>query len=580
MAEGDLDLDLDFLDEDFELLDDEADDPFAPVPYERKQHGKKIGVLDTETDPFAPGYMVRPFCLGFMTAEFYKQFWGDDCVQQFFDWLATQDDEYVIYAHNGGKFDFFFLLEFLDHDTSPMIMGGRIVRIFFRGQEFRDSFAIIPEKLASYQKQEVDYTLFVRALREKHKDYILDYLKSDCQYLLDQVLYFYDRFGDSLTIASAALRQLNSYYGFERFHSDRIDEQFRHFYFGGRNQCFETGILKPQGKWLMIDRNSMYPAVMRDELHPISTDYELQDRITEETDFACIIAKNDGALPVRGANGGLDFTQKYGTFYATIHEIKAGLETGTLRIDHVKHAWAFAKKTTFADFINPTYEQRMAARARGDKLDDLNTKRVMNSSYGKFALNPRKFKKWLMTIGTVPEPMQSEENPDGWTLHSSTGDMYIWERPAPRRNGFYNVATAASITGAARANLLIALSNATRPIYCDTDSIICESYNGPLSDSELGGWKLEGVGTMAAIAGKKLYAIFDGEETLKKASKGCALTAQEIVSVCNGQEVMYRNPVPAFSLKPRNRTSEEFMPGAFATFIDRNIRMTGGTVGR
>ena len=81
-----------------------------PVPYKRKVAKKIIAVVDTETDPFAQGVVVAPFCLGFDTGERYVEFWGDDCVKQFFEYLATltaEGDEYIIYAHNGGKFAFF-----------------------------------------------------------------------------------------------------------------------------------------------------------------------------------------------------------------------------------------------------------------------------------------------------------------------------------------------------------------------------------------------------------------------------------------------------------------------------------------
>lgn len=570
---------------DFDKLWNEGErEEILPKPYVKKEIKKKIGFVDCETDPFAPHTLIKPFSIGFLTEDRYVDFWGDDCIEQFFAYLATLEDEYIIYAHNGGKFDFFFFLAYLDKDTSPMIMNGRLVKVYFQGQEFRDSFAIIPEALAKYKKDEIDYKLFTPQLREKHKAKILRYQKSDCEYLAEQVLYFLNMFGDTLTIASAALRMLNSYHGFERFKSDAQDEKFRHFYFGGRNQCFETGILTPRSrpKWKMIDRNSMYPAVMRDILHPISTTYELQDKITDETDFACIIAKNNGALPIRNSWGGLDFTCQYGEFYATIHEIMAGLETGTLEIEEVKFAYAFTHKSTFAEFIDTYWDMRQEAKRVQDLLLDVNTKRIMNASYGKTALNPRKFKSWLLTDNEMPENLASPDNPDGWTMHSNTGSLYVWERPAPRRTGFYNVATAASITGAARANLLRALSHATRPIYCDTDSIICEEWHGDYGN-DLGQWKLEAEGDTVAIAGKKLYAVFDAGKPLldkrgnpKKASKGCQLSPEEIMSVCNGNEIMYKNPVPAFSLAKRNRYSEEMDGGGFATFIDRRIRMTGG----
>lgn len=546
----------------------------SPVPFKHKPTKKIIAVVDSETDPFENGLVVAPFCIGFDTGDRYVDFWGDDCVAQFFAYLATltaEGYEFIIYAHNGGKFDFFFFLPYLDAEQAPLIMGGRLVKIQFQGQEFRDSYAIIPQALSSYKKEEIDYGLFTREKREKHKAEILKYLKSDCAYTRELITGFHDMFGDKLTIASASLPMLNSFTGFERIKGDGFDERFRAYYYGGRNQCFETGYLKPSlGKrFLVYDRNSMYPAVMRDELHPVSNRPELQTKIDRDTDFACIEAINDGALPMRGEKGDLDFTVKRGTFYATIHEINAGLDTGTLKILRVKHAWKFDRKASFAEFVDRFYSLRLEAKANDDKVRDILYKFCLNSGYGKFALNPRKFKQWALTIGEIPEPQASAENPEGWSLHSQSGDMFIWCRPSPRKGGFYNVATAASITGAARANLLRNIALSTRPIYCDTDSIICEGFKGELHENELGGWKLEASGDRAAIAGKKLYTVFDEAElratgtAIKKASKGVNLTPREIVSVCNGQEIVYVNPVPNFKLD------------GTAEFTTRKINRTG-----
>lgn len=559
---------------DYEENEREPKERCAPVPFVLKPTQKIIAVVDTETDPFAKGFIVQPFCLGFDTGSAYYEFWGDDCVKQFFDFLAAETAEgieYVIYAHNGGKFDFFFFLDYLDADQTPLIMGGRLVKIFFAGQEFRDSYAIIPQSLASYQKDTIDYQDFTRDKRERHRVAILKYMRADCRYTRELIVGFHDMFGDKLTIASASLPMLNSFTGFESFKSEGIDERFRAYYYGGRNQVFESGYLKPKpGKqWLVYDRNSMYPAVMRDALHPVSNKPELQTGIDKDTDFACIVARNNGALPMRDEKGGLDFTVERGTFYATIHEINAGLETGTLQIERVKHAWKFDRKASFAEFVDQFYNLRLAAKAEGDKVRDILYKFCLNSGYGKFALNPRKFKQWALTVGEVPEPQATKDNPNGWCLHTQSGDMFIWQRPSPRKGGFYNVATAASITGAARANLLLNLALADRPIYCDTDSIICEGFTGELNESELGGWKLEATGDRAAIAGKKLYTVFNAQEleetgeAIKKASKGVTLTPREIIQVCNGQQITYENPVPNFQLD------------GTAKFVTRRINKTG-----
>lgn len=555
----------------------DSDDELEPVPYPMKEAKKTIAIVDCETDPFAPDFLVKPFAIGFETPDRYVDFWGDDCVKQFFEYLDTLEDRYIIYAHNGGKFDFYFFLEFMAQNTSPRIINGRLVQVFFGRQEFRDSYAIVDIPLAKFQKDDFDYSKMRRDRRETHKEEIRKYLRSDCENLYQLVREFHNRFGDKLTAASAALQILNSFHGFEKITSEVIDEKFREYYYGGRVQCFENGLLRPSpGKrWRVTDRNSMYPSAMCEVEHPISATYELNDTITDRTDFATIIAKSNGALPMRLENGALDFPHCTGRFFATGHEIKAGIETGTLEVLDVESAWEFEKKSTFSEFVNHYYPLRQKAKADKDKLADIMYKLVLNSSYGKFALNPRKFKSWKLTIGEIPEPLATEDYPDGWSLHSQTGDIFIWERPSPRRGGFYNIATAASITGAARANLLRNLALSDRPIYCDTDSIICEDFHGDLSETELGGWKIEAEGDLAAIAGKKLYAIYDGDKVLKKASKGCKLEGSQIIDICNGATILYANDVPTFSFARRNCNSVETDFGAYATFVKRSIRMTG-----
>lgn len=561
--------------------------PIPPVLYKMKEAKKIIAICDTETDPFEHGVIVKPFALGFFDGNAYVDFVNEDpskLCDEFFAFLDAEKasgNEYIIYAHNGGKFDFHFFMDRLTIDQKPLIMGSRMVQIWFGGHEFRDSYSIIPEPLSAYKKDEIDYMLFKPGIRQKHMKAIRDYMKADCLYAYDLIKGFHDMLGDKLTIASAALPMLNSFHGFERMTSDQMDATFRRFYYGGRNQCFEQGLLRPHGygsTWKVYDRNSMYPAVMKDELHPISIKFEVQREVTDETDFICVDGWNDGALPVRAENGGLDFTCKYGTFYTTIHELRAGLDTGTFRINRVRHAYAFDRKSSFGGFVDHFYGIRLEAKARGDAIASLIYKRVLNSSYGKFALNPRFFKQWAFTLGDEPGDMQSAANPNGWVYDSHLGKTYIWSKPQARQRGFYNVATAASITGAARANLLRSLAVADRPVYCDTDSIICEGFHGDIDPDRLGGWKLEAEGTLAGIAGKKLYTLIDerdysggGMERLasatrapvKLASKGVRLDAAQVLDVCRGQTISYVNPVPVFKM------------GRPTTFITRRIRKTG-----
>jgi hypothetical protein len=107
-----------------------------------------------------------------------------------------------------------------------------------------------------------------------------------------------------------------------------------------------------------------------------------------------------------------------------------------------------------------------------------------------------------------------------------------------------------------------ALAVADRPVYCDTDSIICRGLALEHSASKLGAWKLEAEGDRIAIAGKKLYALMSGAECVKIASKGVRLSAAEVFRVAGGEIVTYKKEAPALGLNGATR------------YIERRIRAT------
>lgn len=582
--------------------------PVEPEEYDRKPVENRVAIFDTETDPFQQGLIVKPFTCGFYVPDidFYKDFWGDDCIHQFFAWLllVTGDGEifesqkFSVFVHNGGNFDFYFVTDYFDSGHKPFIINGRLVRIQCQGHEFRDSYSMMPVPLGDYDKLPIDYDKMQRWLcsivdtretmmvREYFKDEIRTYQKRDCTSLGELVMGWLDMFGNRLTMASVALPMLRSYHGFETMWEE-TDKRMRPYYFGGRNQCFATGTIR--GNFNVYDINSSYPDVMRRYKHPISAYPNVCSKITERTHFAHIRAWSNGALPVRRDDGSLSFPIGKGDFYACIHEINAGLATGTLRIIKVYEAIEFDLEADFAEFIDTFYKLRLDAAANEDEIRKLFYKLVMNSSYGKFAQDPRKYETFVFDPAEPPTPeycvtchrsvkdgillnpctqcAAELSSPWGWSLHSMCDGKQIYSAPQRvRSSSFYNVATAASITSAARASLLFGINAATRPLYCDTDSLICEgmaqSENIRFHEKELGAWKTEASGNTVAIAGKKLYAVFNDGEVIKKASKGVKLTAEQILRVCNGEVIEYANPVPKFHL------------GGDASFITRRIQRT------
>jgi len=495
----------------------------------------KIAVIDFETDPFEFGKIPTPFCAGFYDGENYIDFWGEKCVEELVFHIHSLKDEHIIYAHNGGKFDFLYILQYFH--AKILIINGRIVKGFIGKQEMRDSYAAIPIALSAYKKDDFDYDKNKKENREKFKDEILAYQKNDCIYTHELIKAFCLEFDYKLTIGGASMEKFKQFHTVQYLKGKWQDDDLRPYYYGGRVECFKTGIVKQKIK--IFDVNSMYPFVMKNYLHPTTNDFSIARRITKATCFVTCIGKNYGAFPRRLENGRLDFNQEYGEFNVTIHEFETALETGTFVCDKIIKVYEDFERRSFDNFVDYYFDARKTAKLKGDKIHDIFYKLILNSAYGKFATDPEDHRDAIINRGELmPEP---------WVLGWENQGFCIWEKPAIRKY-YLNVGTAASITGAARAVLLLGLSRAKDIIYCDTDSIICSDLDCEKSETALGAWKLEGEGDWAAIGGKKMYAIFDGKSCIKQASKGARLNPNDIIDVANGETVEYENPVPAFKL--------------------------------
>lgn len=529
---------------------------------------RRLAAFDCETEPFDGQTMVyRPFAIGFYDGITYRRFWGYDAPYDFVKFLRKYPEPLVLYAHNGGKFDFIFFLRWLT--GSILIINSRITKAVMGIHEWRDSYSIIPEPLADFrgkhQKSEIDYQWMTPKNREAFKEQICAYLKDDVLTLYEGIQYFRDDFGDSLTIGMAALKEFRKHHKFDRLRESE-DKIFRHFYFGGRCQCFKVGVFRsPANPFQVYDVNSMYAAVMKNYRHPISAGYDLKSKLSDKTTFACIEAESDGVLPIRRIDRGiqsLDFTCGYGRFFAGIHEIRAGVELGLLRIKKVVYAIEHHATDSFATFVDWVTERKIEMEKRGERARRNNYKRVGNSCYGKFAQDPTNYSDNII----VPV----KEIPDApWQPTFISDEYAIYSKPSTRRY-YNNVAIGASITSAARATLLFGLASSTSPFYCDTDSVICHNFAGDIDTLRLGAWKKEAEGSLLAIAGKKSYVLRnESGDTVKMAAKGVpikhAKLSDTIVSLAANRDAFAEipNPIPNFKLDGR------------VIYTTRRIRQTG-----
>jgi hypothetical protein len=592
---------------------------------EAKQRRTNIMVLDTETDNFdnsKPNKKIAPFLavlhsdrfadLGVITDPVYPDcvvIWEQNSgrlVERVSEFLASLPEAFTVYGHNAGRFDYMFWISRLRGEVC--FKGSGLMSARLGKHALRDSLHIIPESQHNIEKDAFDYNNMQRRKRTGFRNEIIRYCVSDCRNLFRIVKKFLDNFGMKLTVGQASIGELkNDYPEIEKL-GEGMDSIIRDFYAGGRVDCLE-GRGDFHGDWKLYDINSSFPNVMANYRHPIGNfwDYKIicGGPVNDETCFVELECDNHGALLAVDDNGRMSAHIPHGVFCTTIHEYNTAIKYHLIDNIKILRRLDCSKQTTFEKFVIPRYEKRQLIKAelaamklRGSehtrawfdlREDDIFYKIVLNSAYGKTGQNPRRFMSryitdpnceppasWFASLERVPEHERGlyRDGPE-W----EGAEYWIWHKPAPRYS-FNNVGIAASVTGAARAVLLEALQHADTPIYCDTDSIICEHLEGvDLHPTRLGAWDIEDELTRVAIAGRKLYCMWHRvpkkrtpgqlarglvpEYTIK--NKGVSvgeLSCDDILDMLNGGTTLTRNRAPTLDRFGGQR------------YIERRIRAT------
>lgn len=496
---------------------------------------RDFAVADCETDPFLFGRIPKPFIWGFFDGFEYRSF---EKTKDFINYVTNRD--LILYAHNGGKFDWHFITEYIPNKTKILIINGRIARFKIGKCEFRDSYNILPIPLADYKKDDIDYSLFEEKERKNHMVLIEKYLKTDCLYLYDIVNKFRQNYSLNITLASACMRKWSEISGKQPEQSTKGHfNRFQPWYFGGRVEVFKSGIIEKPFK--LYDINSAYPFAMTYD-HPCGKLKEIRTtppKTKPELAFYIVESEAVGFFPVRGKHG-LKFPKdrESKTFYITGYEF---IKARELKIKmKIKKVYVFSETINFKTYVDHFFKLKADAKANNDKAGYIFSKLFMNSLYGKFGSNPQNYQEHI-----IAEEWEEFEDFEPYSFFS--GKM-LFARPTPEnRQRFYNIVVAASITGFVRAMLFEQILKSKEVFYCDTDSLIVSGgkFN---TGAKLGQWTCEGSGNKGAIAGRKLYAIeIDGK--FKIASKGVRLTKAQIFKIAQGGTIVYDNPAPSFSVK-------------------------------
>ncbi len=528
--------------------------------------GKKSGeiwAIDSETDPFKSGRVPKPFVWGAYNGEEYHRF---DTSAQMLAMLTTRDC--LAYAHNGGKFDYHFLLDFLADGAELMVISGRISKFKIGLCEFRDSINIMPFALDNYKKDDIDYDIFESDQRGKpHNKKLIDaYLKADCVYLHELITQYRSDYGSALTQAGAAIKIWGDMSGIKTpSTTKKFYDKMQKYYYGGRVECFEKSIIEDD--FAVVDINSAYPAVMCFD-HPYGSKFDISDEIPTDIkkaqiSFITLTCATRGALPHRNKKGVTTYYNDSAIreYHITGWEYLAGVDTDTISDITIKKVYTAVETINFKPYVDKFFKIKTEAKLNDDKAAFLFSKIFLNALYGKYATNPEKYKNYA-----VCEPYNVNKYAKmGYESGNNLGKWALLEKELDESDKKYlNICVAASITGAVRAKLWRAMCVCNGVMYCDTDSIAAREYhNLDINATKLGAWDVEAKCDYAAIAGKKMYAFkIAKSDRYKIASKGVRFDAKQIIRVAGGETVLYVPDAPNFSVK---RGVE---------FVERKIKMT------
>ena len=482
----------------------------------------KYAVFDIESENW-----IRIRALGFFDGKEYFDFFpsynpkdGRKLVRAFLNHLDQKKyDGFRIYAHNGGKFDFLFLLEEL-HERKWHLRyierGGRIVCLYVQTMKgfkfhFADSYALLTGSLKSlgevfdvaHKKSQFDFEAGKRVRVTKK---LLEYLKQDCYCLFEVLTSFFENEWiekPQLTIASQALHTFRT--RFQQGEMYRIElpfeELFReNFYSGGRVEVY-----KGTGKNLTcFDVNSLYPFAMLQEM-PCGMMKHTGKYHKDKIGFYNVTISKVPEFYISPLLVKQDHKNFYVNGKGDYFLSSATLEM--LRKDYavkfeVNYGFVFPdREKLFVDYVHTFY--KMKQEHKGDAFYFI-AKLMLNSLYGK--LGQSRFRESAVSYS---EDLKRFRTDDTLTQY---GLVFV---PNESKSKYVLPYLASYITELARVHhFKIMRENPESIYYCDTDSLYTDSPGSfkKFVGSRIGQLSNEGKFSDCIFLAPKCYALKNGSK--------------------------------------------------------------------
>lgn len=474
--------------------------------------------------------------------------WGTD-IDSFMDWCYYRrntllyfhnlrfDAEFIIYwlFENGFTYSkekepktFHCLITKMGQFYSLEIIWDKTIkyeknrkRTVYKKTTFYDSLKKLPFKVEQIakafklpmEKQEIDYK------KERHFGYNptkeeIQYLKNDVQIVAAALHIQFEQDLTKMTVASDAMNHFKD--GLEGAFDNsfpvlpvNIDSQIRYSYRGGFTYCSPRYAGRDVGPGIVIDRNSMYPAVMYWQPLPHGQPVWFDGEYEHDPSYPlylqelyCEFKLKPDKLPTVQIKTGRfqenlylesNMDRKGNDTPVTLYLTNMDMELFFKHYDVTVHYWGGGYKFRqcigiFQDYIDYWMKIKADNAKEKNALYTL-AKLMLNSLYGKFASNPDVTGKF---------PYQKEDGSIGYKI----GDEETKD-PVYTAMGVF-------ITSWSRYEIISEAQKLyPRFMYADTDSLHLEGTELPetleIHSSKLGAWDNEGTFTRARFIRQKTY---------------------------------------------------------------------------
>lgn len=385
-----------------------------------------------------------------------------------------------------------------------------------------DSLKVLPFSVSKIAKDfnlpmlkgEIDYNAY-REQGHSLTELEIAYIKNDVQIIALALAELFSRDLKKMTTASNALHYFKTLQGsnFRRvFPAPNNDEYIRQSYRGGFTFCNPVFQGQDIGAGMVLDVNSLYPSVMYFEQLPVGEGIYFEGKYVNDKAFPlyvahfkinfevkekhipslqlknnCMFAPTDYIKSSEGELIDIYMTNVDFELFCKQYEI--------LEIEYVDGYKYTCSDKYFKDYIDFWMNEKITAGKEGNGAKRAIAKLMLNSLYGKFALNPK-------VKGKIPY----EE--DG-VLHFKLGEE-------EEREPIY-IPVGTFITAYARRKTISSAQKCyERFLYADTDSLHLIGSETPdgleIDDYKLGAWKIESIFKRARFLRAKTYIEDEGEK--------------------------------------------------------------------